>query len=99
MDDSNKFQCLMCNYSTSNKSNYNKHFKTKKHLNNMEQEIKIHSCENCHECFNNRTSLWRHKKKCISQTDDKEDIKDLYKVIETMAKQQQETNKIVYISV
>lgn len=69
MEEKFRFICEECNYMTHDKSNYNKHFKTNKHLNKFKgaltDENKIYKCKGCNKKFNNRTSLWRHNKKCF----------------------------------
>ena len=75
-----KYYCEICDYYTSNKTDYNKHLITDKHQNasnetNMKQNIaksqndKIDKC-NCGKLFFSRTSLWRHKKKCQDTIND-----------------------------
>lgn len=70
MEENFRFICEECNYMTHDKSNYNKHFKTNKHLNKrkgaLTDENKIYKCKGCSKKFNNRTSLWRHNKKCFT---------------------------------
>tara|TARA_A100001011_G_scaffold383496_1_gene454814 strand:+ start:85 stop:960 length:876 start_codon:yes stop_codon:yes gene_type:complete len=53
------FVCKKCEYSTTRKNDYNKHLKTKKHLN----KNKIFECD-CGKIYKYRSGLWRHKKKC-----------------------------------
>ena len=69
-----KYICEKCNYVTCNTKDYNKHLLTRKH--NLKQNVTnkspkipktILQCEICEKIFNNRTSLWRHKKKCINE--------------------------------
>ena len=53
-----RFICKMCKYNTNNKSNFNRHLKSKKHIKN---------CENVCECgklYKTRSGLWKHKKIC-----------------------------------
>ena len=73
MEENFRFICEECNYMTHDKSNYNKHFKTNKHLNKLKgaltDENKIYKCKGCNKKFNNRTSLWRHNKKCFIDKD------------------------------
>ena len=65
------FYCEKCDFKCSKKSNYDKHLTTRKH--EMKQsETNLYpksapgfSCNNCEKIFNSRTTLWRHKKKCI----------------------------------
>ena len=83
---SNSFYCNLCDYSTCIKFNYNIHLKSKKHNNNFlttnDNELlgktrKKYECDKCEKKFNDRAGLWRHKKKCISENDEKcKDNKD-----------------------
>jgi len=71
-ESSEKFHCECCHYSTSRKSQYTRHLSTDKHKfrtnETFETEMKQNSSEKfqcvCGISFNNRTTLWRHKKKC-----------------------------------
>ena len=65
-----KYECIICNYITSNKKDYNKHLLTAKHniLTNTDikiSEINLHefSCE-CGKKYKHRQSLFNHKQKC-----------------------------------
>ena len=66
------FYCLCCNYKSSYKRDYEKHLRTQKHKNNsletfgniLETEKSL-KCDICNKIYNNRTGLWKHKKKCI----------------------------------
>jgi hypothetical protein len=65
-----KYNCECCKYITNNKKDYNKHILTAKHQNEtfMKQNGPEKSPDmqcNCGLSFNSRTTLWRHKKKCI----------------------------------
>ena len=64
------YSCEYCDYNTSRKSQYDRHVKTSKHqnvttsvTNETEKVPKEYTCI-CGNLFNNRTTLWRHKKKC-----------------------------------
>ena len=65
-----KYACDVCDYSTSNKSQYNRHLITDKHrVNVSETHLKQNETQKVHQCvcgiiFNSRTTLWRHKKTC-----------------------------------
>jgi|UniRef100_A0A6C0IN95 hypothetical protein len=64
-----KFNCIKCNYTTSNKKDYNKHISTLKHKNttNTTEEIPIANMGyNCHcgKLYKHHSSLWNHKLKC-----------------------------------
>jgi hypothetical protein len=66
---SEPYSCILCNYSTSKYADYNKHLQTKKHIKRegvteVKQIVAKNLSCNCGEIFNNRTTLWRHKKKC-----------------------------------
>jgi hypothetical protein len=60
------FLCEKCEYKTDNKKDFIKHTLTQKHLDEtlLKQKIPNLICE-CNKIFNSRTTLWRHKKKCI----------------------------------
>jgi hypothetical protein len=70
------FECVNCDYKTSRKYNYTKHFSTCKpkiaeNETKMKQKVAKSSnnteyqCELCDKIIYSRTSIWRHKKKCI----------------------------------
>jgi hypothetical protein len=70
----NEYYCEKCNYKCFKKYNWDKHLMTSKHCKATESNTlatekwqKWHSfnCENCGKEYNDRTGLWRHKKKCI----------------------------------
>ncbi len=63
--------CQICDYSTSRKSQLERHLATPRHIMKQnETQIgtietdKLYNC-NCGDSFNSRTTLWRHKKKCV----------------------------------
>ena len=71
------YECKVCDYKCSKKFNWDRHILTSKHINatkinkvstNNEQkeqkQIGKHLCEYCNKEYNDRTGLWRHKKKC-----------------------------------
>ena len=69
---SQTFSCDYCEYITDNKKDFNKHLLTLKHKNETNEtkmkqqfEKKNNICPKCEYYFNSRTTLWRHKKKCI----------------------------------
>jgi len=73
---SKKYYCELCDYSSSRLSQYDRHLLTDKHIWNtnetkMEQKVpKKFQCM-CGNIFGSRTTLWRHKKGCISQNSNK----------------------------
>ena len=68
------YWCEDCQYITNNKTDYRKHIATPKHskkttnvtLLSQKSHNSKYLCLNCDIEFNNRTTLWRHKKKCIN---------------------------------
>lgn len=77
----NEYSCIACDYVTNKKSNYCKHIKTKKHLQNVQiiqkmkkkykketkKNTKIFMCENCCKTYTYKSGLSRHRKKCEDQ--------------------------------
>ena len=71
-----KYYCKHCDFTTSNKYNYEKHLLTAKHLNttkyiknttNMQDMMhftELHHCQ-CGKSYRHRASLYNHKKKCV----------------------------------
>lgn len=83
----NKYTCLFCDYNTSRKSNFDTHLNSKKHVINSangnkwkQMETKIskksakisYSCEKCYKEFTNRSGLWKHKQKCLTEKKNKQ---------------------------
>ena len=69
------YECTICQYICSKKSDYTKHLLTRKHLDassklplilEMNIEKKTYAC-NCGKKYNHRASLFNHKKKCKIQ--------------------------------
>ena len=69
------YECKKCYFKCSYKRDYMRHINTIKHKNNgiatndnenylKKPDSKKFSCENCQKNFNDRSGLWRHKKKC-----------------------------------
>lgn len=80
------FYCNCCDYSTCKKFNYGIHLQSIKHKNNvlttndntkLAKTSKHHECHNCAKQFNDRAGLWRHKKKCIKNDNDKDNVINL----------------------
>jgi hypothetical protein len=100
--------CLLCDYNTSNKSDFTKHLSTQKHLvaqneTNMKQNI-VTNCDKsqkiakyiciCEQQFNSRSSLWRHKQKCQTPEQiNNNDITDDKSLIIKLLQQNQELQK------
>jgi hypothetical protein len=80
------YYCEYCDYNTSKKCDYEKHLSTDKHKKREnetnETDLKQESLKKfvcfCNKSFNSRTSLWRHKNKCIeSKTNEDPSDKEL----------------------
>ena len=63
LNKSNKYICKVCDYSTSVKSNYDKHLLTIKHIRTTKTTNSSHFCT-CGKLYSNRQNLYRHKKLC-----------------------------------
>jgi hypothetical protein len=74
-----RFFCEKCAYQTNKKSSYENHLLTAKHIsatNISSVALKIcqpYTCDICSKTFNERTSIWRHKKKCVLITPQQEE--------------------------
>jgi len=80
---SHQYYCFFCHYGSNKKNNYDKHILTSKHqkttLNNdpvAKSSHKSYPCHNCDKIFNDRAGLWRHKKKCLATSLEKENETD-----------------------
>ena len=71
------FYCENCDYTTSNKFNYDKHLLTSKHLKVTLGDTKVaknrnnnsnHICSNCNKVYVSRNGLWKHKKSCDTKS-------------------------------
>jgi len=86
-----KYTCILCDFMTSKKTDYSRHLETIKHKNNQlatnsnkiatNYTEKTTKCEICNKIYNDRTGLWRHKKKCkiqniSNESDDKNEMSD-----------------------
>ncbi len=61
-----EFHCKSCNFTSSNKTDYARHLLTRKHKKTTDNNEKplTYKCDMCSKILADRTSLWRHKKKC-----------------------------------
>ena len=90
------YNCINCDYNTSRKSQYDRHLSTDKHKNRTNEtnetilvpKSSASICVICGSCFNSKTTLWRHKKKCSNELviTDKEMINILVKQNEKLMK-------------
>lgn len=99
MSSSNLFECKHCNYITTIRFNFNKHLESKKHYNKLNSIKKQFICNNCDTVFNNNVSLWRHKKKCVSDNqlnnEEKVTMLQLLKENSEVKQQLQTTNELL----
>lgn len=68
--------CECCDYTASQKSHWDRHVATKKHIKKAspsvtqsvtktsKKRLKLYICEHCREEYKSRNGLWKHKKKC-----------------------------------
>jgi len=97
------FYCESCDFKCSKKGDYNRHILTRKHkiaTNSNENTSKnsLLVCELCNKEYQDRSGLWRHKKKClmpkIQETTNKIDTSDkdilIDKLIKTMTIQSEQ---------
>jgi hypothetical protein len=88
------FDCDLCDYNSKNKTDYNRHLLTKKHIdisNEREIDVKRFDCE-CGKSYKLRQGLYKHKQNCEHMNKetvatDKEIIIQLLKEKEEMKKQ------------
>ena len=71
---SNIFRCDKCYYTTSRKSQYDRHITTPKHINrcqilqnttNLVPKVPEFVCNSCNKIYKHHSSLYNHKKKCL----------------------------------
>ena len=69
-----EYNCLKCSFNTGNKSKYNRHCLTARHIkltNSYENGLNgpiTFSCKNCNKIYKSRMGLWQHSKKCSPET-------------------------------
>jgi hypothetical protein len=73
------YLCKICDYTTSNLYDFNKHNKTQKHIINDKSILSIeksqksqHGCA-CGKTYKDNSGLWRHKQKCNYNNDSNND--------------------------
>jgi hypothetical protein len=69
------FYCDICKYFTSTNGNLQKHFKSSKHIINLQPQTVFHpskyDCEKCKKNYKGLSGLWRHNKVCKPKTVEK----------------------------
>lgn len=75
-----KYECVLCDFSTTRKTEYNRHIKTKKHLQKVKQDDKLSitcptvvqqnptkfKCKYCENVYVSQSSRSKHMKNCIN---------------------------------
>ena len=80
----NEYICVHCDFKCSKKYSWERHILTSKHMKATDSNVlatdkgqkgqnKIFCCENCGKEYNDRTGLWRHKKKCNEEKEKEKD--------------------------
>jgi hypothetical protein len=74
---SNLFVCEICDFKTSRNSHYIRHKNTSKHeklqkITSLVPKVPCYHCE-CGKEYSHHSSLWKHKKKCSNNKNEKED--------------------------
>ena len=99
---SQEFECKSCDYITSNKYDYKKHCETIKHKNRclamfsnekIAKNRKTYNCVNCNKIYNDYSGLWRHKQKCMEET--QKIIEDINSNTNTQTNEVIQLNEIV----
>jgi len=84
---SSYFECKICDYNTSRKSQYTRHLATDKHIRLTKIKCSAHkSSENCYcicgKIYKQRQSLYKHKKTCDLVHKSSEPLQDSAKIID-----------------
>ena len=104
------YYCICCDYSAKQKSNYEKHLKTKKHI-RLSQNVAFfshdlakcsqkvvncyHTCKYCNKQFKHHSSLSKHIKYSCKKSND-EDLKELVRLLnEQNQTKDQQINEIL----
>jgi hypothetical protein len=96
------FYCNICDYYASRKYHFDRHLLSPKHTkstNDNETGVKgvkwaKYDCPNCKKIFNDRSGLWRHKKKCIVKNDNSVHI-DKDEIIKYLMKENGEFKELL----
>ncbi len=107
-----KFFCECCDIKTNNKKDFNKHLMTAKHqkltkvntFSPNSAKISQHDtskliCEKCNKKYASRVGLWKHRKICLLEYEEQEEIIDLgltdKEIINSLVKQNDKLMKII----
>ena len=100
---STEFCCKKCDYTTSRESQYHRHLSTPKHkrIQNDTQKVQEsseHICNICNKKYKYHSGLWKHKKSCILENDDIQDInyKGMFlQMMDQMKKKDEQMDKLL----
>ena len=99
-----KYKCVLCEFNTNAKSNYDIHMKTKKHkrLHNISEDNKnnelfidkLFSCTKCSKKYSSRPGLWKHTRSCdyVNLEGFKTEITEMKHMLVDIKKNQHPTN-------
>ena len=103
-NDINIFNCEICQYKTSKKTDYDRHISTKKHVSKMFPKMETKKttdflCSQCNKIYKNRAGLWKHNQKCNKNSDDydEQNISDIMstEVVLQLLQQNQEFKQLL----
>jgi len=95
------YTCVICNYKTVDSGNYSRHKKTKKHLTNCKNASPIgkneekYKCDNCGQKYQQSQGLSRHRKKCIKNTSNSENINIMTELVKHVKELMKQNHKLM----
>lgn len=102
-----KYECTSCNYSTNDKSNFNKHLNRKKCSHDTQLQVTTSQnpestnekfiCKHCHSIFTRQSNLSKHVKTCAPNTALIK-LKELETKVEMLNKQNRELKEYIKVS-
>ena len=106
-----KFECIICDFTSSKHSDYKRHVLTRKHETGVNGDALVtkkapknaekYECKKCSKLYASRNGLWSHSKKCIDspQVINTNEVTSLTNLVLQVVKQNQElTNQIIELS-
>jgi len=91
-----KFSCEKCCYFTDLKCDFEKHKKSKTHIQKENGEFEgKYQCKICNKTYNSNAGLWKHKKKCEMEKKRKDEEEKKRKDEEEKRKENEEMRNIV----
>jgi len=103
-----KFNCSVCDYTTSRKSSIVKHYSTVKHSVNVSgdasddnvaksckklQNKLTYTCSNCSKIYNSRNGMWKHKQTCTETSKNHETSEPTQDLVAYLIKQNSDLQK------